>query len=187
LRACSNYFKKQISVRRKRTRGQNCSEGVQRKRTSVQKKPTNVQNLETYQRLAIERPATNIISYLLGMEGARHTFNLGEGIIFENHANTLSDNNNEVQQSLQKLRILNKDQISNLNPNRDAPIRFVYTRRQMVYGACVWSWNTNRLTSCWSSIYRVDSCELIKDLWIFHRMSSIVLNGVEEGVVSLIT
>ena len=73
-------------------------------------------DLETYQRLAIERPATNIISYLLGIEEARHAFNLGEGIIFENHANTLSDNNDEVQQSLQNLRISNKKQTSRSDP-----------------------------------------------------------------------
>ncbi|KAH6675940.1 hypothetical protein B0J14DRAFT_477695, partial [Halenospora varia] len=53
-------------------------------------------DLETYQRLAVERPTTNIISYLLGIEEARHAFNLGEGIIFENHANTLSDSNDEI-------------------------------------------------------------------------------------------
>ena len=54
-------------------------------------------DLETYQRLAVERPATSIISYLLGIEEARYAFNLGEGIIFENHTNTLSDSNDEVQ------------------------------------------------------------------------------------------
>ncbi len=46
-------------------------------------------DLETYQRLAIERPATNIISHLQQIEEARRGFNLDGGIIFENHANTL--------------------------------------------------------------------------------------------------
>ncbi|KAH8799418.1 hypothetical protein F5884DRAFT_758446 [Xylogone sp. PMI_703] len=73
-------------------------------------------DLETYQRLAVERPTTNIISHLQQIEEARHAFNLGEGIIFENHANTLSDNNEEVQQSLQILSISDKRQASNSNP-----------------------------------------------------------------------
>merc|ERR1711977_163227 len=62
-------------------------------------------DLEAYQRLAVERPATHIISRLQQIEKARQEFNLVGGIIFENHANTLSDSNEEVQQSLQDLRI----------------------------------------------------------------------------------
>jgi hypothetical protein len=73
-------------------------------------------DLETYQRLAIERPTTNIISHLQGIREARLAFNLSDGIIFENHANTLSDNNEEVQQSLQNLRISNQQQASSSNP-----------------------------------------------------------------------
>jgi hypothetical protein len=53
-------------------------------------------DLEAYQRLAVERPTTHIISHLQQIEEAHHAFNLGEGIIFENHANTLSDSNDEV-------------------------------------------------------------------------------------------
>jgi hypothetical protein len=45
-------------------------------------------DLETYQRLAVERPTTNIISHLQRMKEARRAFNLGEGTVFENHANT---------------------------------------------------------------------------------------------------
>jgi hypothetical protein len=73
-------------------------------------------DLETYQRLAVERPTTNIISHLQRIEEARRAFNLGEGIIFENHANTLSDSNEEVQQSLQSLRISSKGPASSSNP-----------------------------------------------------------------------
>jgi hypothetical protein len=73
-------------------------------------------DLETYQRLAVERPTINIISHLQRIEEARRAFNLGEGIIFENHANTLSDSNEEVQQSLQNLRISNKGPASSSNP-----------------------------------------------------------------------
>jgi hypothetical protein len=73
-------------------------------------------DLEAYQRLAIERPTTHIISHLQQVEEAHREFNLGGGIIFENHANTLSDSNEEVQQSLQDLRISSKGQASSSNP-----------------------------------------------------------------------
>ncbi|PVH68342.1 hypothetical protein DL98DRAFT_554866 [Cadophora sp. DSE1049] len=53
-------------------------------------------DLEAYQRLAVERPTTHIISYFQRIKEARHTFDLGEGIIFENHANTFSNSNEEV-------------------------------------------------------------------------------------------
>jgi hypothetical protein len=65
-------------------------------------------DLEAYQ--------PHIISHLQQIDEARHAFNLGGGIIFENHANTLSDSNKEVQQSLQDLRISGKGQASSLNP-----------------------------------------------------------------------
>ena len=74
-------------------------------------------NLEVYQRFTVERPTTNIISRLQQIEEARRLFNLGDGIIFENHANTLSDNNEEVRQSLEDLRLSNKQQPSTANPN----------------------------------------------------------------------
>jgi hypothetical protein len=73
-------------------------------------------DLEAYQRSAVERPTTHIISHLQQIEEARREFNLGGGIIFENHANTLSDGNEEVQQSLQDLRISSKGQASSSNP-----------------------------------------------------------------------
>ena len=73
-------------------------------------------DLEAYQRLAVERPTTHIISRLQQIEEARRELNLSGGIIFENHANTLSDSNEEVQQSLQDLRISSKGQASSSNP-----------------------------------------------------------------------
>jgi hypothetical protein len=53
-------------------------------------------DLEAYQRLAVKRPTTYIISYLQQIKEARREFNLGGSIIFENHANTLSDSNEEI-------------------------------------------------------------------------------------------
>ncbi|TAQ86187.1 hypothetical protein B7494_g5489 [Chlorociboria aeruginascens] len=73
-------------------------------------------DLEQYQSFAVDRPTTNIISHLVQIEEARREFNLGDGIIFENHANTLSDNDEEVRQSLENLRLSKKAQSSSLNP-----------------------------------------------------------------------
>ena len=54
-------------------------------------------------------------------------FNLGEGIVFKNYVNTLSDSNDEVQQSLQNLRISDKGQASSSNPKpRNADQIYVY-------------------------------------------------------------
>lgn len=67
-------------------------------------------DLEAYQRFAVEHPTTNIITHLGTIEKAQKALSLGDGIIFENHANTLSDMNEEVQQSLQNLQIATKPQ-----------------------------------------------------------------------------
>jgi hypothetical protein len=71
-------------------------------------------DLEGYERLAVEGPTTDIISQLQKIEKARSALRLGDGIMFENHANTLSDTNEEVRQSLQSLRLSNTRQASNL-------------------------------------------------------------------------
>jgi hypothetical protein len=97
----------------------------------------NEKDLETYQSLAIERPITNITSHLQQIEKARRAFNLGEGIVFENHANTLSDSNDEVQQSLQNLRVSDKGQASSSNPKPKDADKFAYTRRQVAREALV--------------------------------------------------
>ena len=94
-------------------------------------------DLETYQRLAIERPTTNIISHLQEIREARRAFSLGDGIIFENHANTLSDNNEEVQQSLQNLHISSK-QASSSNPKpRNADQICVYKEIDGTRSLCI--------------------------------------------------
>jgi hypothetical protein len=95
-------------------------------------------DLEAYQRLAVERPTTHIISQLQRIEEARYTFDLGEGIIFENHANTLSDNNEEVQQSLQDLRISRKGHDSSSNPKpRNADQICVYKEADGTRSLCM--------------------------------------------------
>ena len=95
-------------------------------------------DLEVYQRLAVERPTTHIISHLQRIEEAHRAFNLGEGIIFENHANTLSDSNEEVQQSLQDLRISNKRHNSSSNPKpRNADQIYVYKEADGTRSLCM--------------------------------------------------
>ncbi|KAH6672621.1 hypothetical protein B0J14DRAFT_77847 [Halenospora varia] len=94
-------------------------------------------DLEAYQRFAVERPTTNIISRLQQIEEARHEFNLGDGIIFENHANTLSDNNEEVRQSLENLRLSGK-QSSSTNPKpKDADQICVYKEADGTRSPCM--------------------------------------------------
>ena len=95
-------------------------------------------DLEAYQRLAVKRPITHIISYLQRIKEARHAFDLGEGIIFENHANTLSDSNEEVQQSLQDLRISSKGLDSRSNPKpRNADQICVYKEADGTRSLCI--------------------------------------------------
>jgi hypothetical protein len=66
-------------------------------------------DLEGYQRSAVERPTTRTISCLQQIEEARREFNLGGGIIFENHGNTLNDSNEEARESVQNLHIKTKE------------------------------------------------------------------------------
>jgi hypothetical protein len=95
-------------------------------------------DLEAYQRLAVEQPTTHIISRLQETEEARREFNLGGGIIFENHANTLSDSNEEVQQSLQDLRISSEGQASSSNPKpRNADQICVYKEADGTRNLCM--------------------------------------------------
>jgi len=95
-------------------------------------------DLEAYQRLAVERPTTHIISHLYQIGEARRELNLSGGIIFENHVNTLSDNNEEVQQSLQNLRISNKGQTSGSKPKpRNADQICVYKEADGTRSLCM--------------------------------------------------
>ena len=94
-------------------------------------------DLEAYQRLAVERPATHIISRLQQIEKARQEFNLVGGIIFENHANTLSDSNEEVQQSLQDLRISSRGHSSSNPKPRNADQICVYKEADGTRSLCM--------------------------------------------------
>ena len=72
------------------------------------------------------------------MEEAHREFNLGGGIIFENHANILSDSNEQVQQSLQDLRISSERQASSSNPKpRNADQIYVYKEADGTQSLCM--------------------------------------------------
>jgi hypothetical protein len=58
-------------------------------------------DLIPHQQLAVESPISNIVGALSQMEGACEKFKLGHGLKFENHANTLDEEVEEVQQRLQ--------------------------------------------------------------------------------------
>ncbi len=94
-------------------------------------------DLEAYQRLAIERPTTHIISHLQQIEEARRAFNLDDGIIFENHANTLSDSNEEVRQSLENLRLSGKKSSSTNPKPKDADQICVYKETNGTRSPCM--------------------------------------------------
>jgi hypothetical protein len=59
-------------------------------------------DLESFQRFAVEDKVVDVVSQLLNNPEARQLFTLGKGIEFENHANTLSDNAEEVLQRTQQ-------------------------------------------------------------------------------------
>jgi hypothetical protein len=60
-------------------------------------------DLQQYERPAVEQPVTSVISALRD-RSADSIFNVGNGIIFESHPNTLSDMSEEVQQRQQQRR-----------------------------------------------------------------------------------
>jgi hypothetical protein len=60
-------------------------------------------DLQQYERPAVEQPMTSVISALRD-RSADSIFNVGNGIIFESHPNTLSDMSEEVQQRQQQRR-----------------------------------------------------------------------------------
>ncbi|KAJ5579932.1 uncharacterized protein N7459_005917 [Penicillium hispanicum] len=49
-------------------------------------------DLQTYERLAVEDHTTNIISELCKIPAAREEFRLGDGVLFDSHANVLNGN-----------------------------------------------------------------------------------------------
>jgi len=58
-----------------------------------------------YERLSVEQPVTRIILKLQGNEQACVSLNVRHGILFENYANILGDENEEVRRGLQELHL----------------------------------------------------------------------------------
>jgi hypothetical protein len=95
-------------------------------------------DLEAYQCLAVERPTTNIILHLQGIKKARKALGLSDGIMFENHANTLADTNEEVQHSLQNLQLSDRQQaVSSSSKAKDADQICVYKQADGTHSLCM--------------------------------------------------
>ena len=56
------------------------------------------EDLKMVQRETVETPVSNIINHLILMDCVRAQFDLPDGIVFDNHPNAISDNNQEVIQ-----------------------------------------------------------------------------------------
>ncbi|PGH33222.1 hypothetical protein GX50_03984 [[Emmonsia] crescens] len=69
-------------------------------------------DLRPHQQLSIEKPISTIIAALSEMEGAHKRFSLGRGVMFENHANTLDEQVEEVQQHLEAQALSNTDTVA---------------------------------------------------------------------------
>ncbi|TGO45984.1 hypothetical protein BCON_0352g00100 [Botryotinia convoluta] len=70
-------------------------------------------DLANLQRATIETPVASIISHLQSLDSMQNEFNIGNGIFFDNHPNTLSDTEEEVSQRLKNLQPF--------TPNRSTP------------------------------------------------------------------
>ncbi|RAL59462.1 hypothetical protein DID88_006578 [Monilinia fructigena] len=61
-------------------------------------------DLANLQRATIETPVASIIGHLQSLDSVQDEFNIGDGIFFDNHPNTLSDTAEEVSQRLKNLQ-----------------------------------------------------------------------------------
>jgi hypothetical protein len=57
----------------------------------VSRKVANEKDLEYFQHLSVEDPVRSIVSNFLAEDRVRNVFNIGNGIVFENHPNAISD------------------------------------------------------------------------------------------------
>ncbi|QSZ32117.1 hypothetical protein DSL72_001686 [Monilinia vaccinii-corymbosi] len=61
-------------------------------------------DLTILQRETIETPVASIVGHLQSLDSVRSEFNIGDGVYFDNHPNTLSDTAEEVSERLENLR-----------------------------------------------------------------------------------
>ncbi|KAH6653514.1 hypothetical protein BKA67DRAFT_507660, partial [Truncatella angustata] len=69
---------------------QGLGERISRKRIA------NEKDLEYFQHISVEDPVRSIVEHLVSIDEVRVTFGLGDGIVFENHPNAISDVSEEV-------------------------------------------------------------------------------------------
>lgn len=65
------------------------------------KKIADEKRLEYFQHLAVEDPVARIMQQLKTADGVKRAFNIGEGVIFENHPQNLSETSTEVIEAIQ--------------------------------------------------------------------------------------
>jgi len=94
-------------------------------RQLVEKKIGSEKDLEKYEGVAVESRVEEIIGYLKDDEYVKEKYTLGQGVVFDNHTNTLSDGDDEVQDSLRHQQSVqhpqtpaNVDHLSDSKPSR---------------------------------------------------------------------
>jgi hypothetical protein len=92
-------------------------------------------DLRGHQQFAIESPIGDIVSALKEIDQARERFNLGDGVIFENHTNTLDDDAEEVQERLQAQQLSDSGQTvsGSIKPDRICVFRTVQGKNTLSF------------------------------------------------------
>ncbi|KAK8103345.1 uncharacterized protein PG998_010378 [Apiospora kogelbergensis] len=62
----------------------------------ARKRIANEKDLEYFQHISVEDPVRSIVEHLVSVDEVRAAFALGDGIVFENHPNAISDISEEV-------------------------------------------------------------------------------------------
>ncbi|KAK8092620.1 uncharacterized protein PG998_014785 [Apiospora kogelbergensis] len=62
----------------------------------ARKRIANEKDLEYFQHISVEDPVRSIVEHLVSVDEVREAFALGDGIVFENHPNAISDISEEV-------------------------------------------------------------------------------------------
>lgn len=94
-------------------------------RQLIEKRIGSEKDLEKYEGVAVESRVEEIIGHLKDDEYVKAKYRLGQGVVFDNHTNTLSDGDEEVQDSLRQQKPVqdphtpaNVDFLLDSKPNR---------------------------------------------------------------------
>ncbi|KAG4024915.1 hypothetical protein MFRU_090g00020 [Monilinia fructicola] len=93
------------------------------------RKLASERDLAHLQRETIETPVASIIDHLQTVDSVQGEFNIGNGIFFDNHANSLSDTDEEVSQRLRNLQPFTP------NHSRPPPVSGIRADQICVYTA----------------------------------------------------